>query len=385
MPSSPLFSSVRFRAWNGSPEAFLMRAAEARLSLTSLSALPGGVRGVCPARQYRALCRLARRCRMSVRLERRQGAFFALRPLLRRTGLWAGLALGVPLLLWAQGFVWVIRCPGLTPGQTARVCALLRESCALRPGQRAAEPLFADGETALVTSGEFAWASLNFSRGRLTVEASPARPVPDIAAGSPQGLTARADGVVLRVNLTGGTALVSPGDTVAAGQLLISTERLDRSGAPLREPAAGQVFARVTFTAEAAQPLHTEGQTLAAPRTAARRLFFAGRYFDLPTLQKTAAPPAETFLRHWQPTLLGLPLPLEWEETLTLPAQPAALEYTAAQAADLVRLRCRQSLAAAWPDAECIARAETVTEEDGVVVCRAVYTLAADIVRPPEG
>lgn len=56
---------------------------------------------------------------MRLRVHKRQGLYFCIRPLLRRAGLWAGLALFVPLLLWAQQYVWTVDTSTLTTGQAA--------------------------------------------------------------------------------------------------------------------------------------------------------------------------------------------------------------------------------------------------------------------------
>lgn len=131
-------------------------------------------------------------------------------------GLWAGLFLFLPLLLWLQGAVWATDFTTLTPGQRARAEVILRQQ-ALSAGEFVSEEKLTAGEYALLQSGEFSWASLNFSKGRLIVEAAAAKPVPDIASGTLHGITARVAGTVLETNLTSGTMLVTPGQAVEAG------------------------------------------------------------------------------------------------------------------------------------------------------------------------
>lgn len=120
---------------------------------------------------------------MRLRVEKRLGLFFRLRPLLRRTGLWAGLALFIPLLLWSQQFVWAVDTSTLTRGQAARAFAVLRQAD-LAPGASATEAKRTAGEYALLESGEFSWASLNFAKGRLEVRARPLQcPSPPLRPG----------------------------------------------------------------------------------------------------------------------------------------------------------------------------------------------------------
>ena len=84
------------------------------------------------------------------------------------------LFLFLPLLLWLQGAVWATDFTTLTPGQRARAEVILRQQ-ALSAGEFVSEEKLTAGEYALLQSGEFSWASLNFSKGRLIVEAAAAQ------------------------------------------------------------------------------------------------------------------------------------------------------------------------------------------------------------------
>ena len=91
MEAASLWAGVRFTARNGSPEALLTDAAGQGLHLYGIFSLPGGFYGHCAAWQYRRLAALARHRRVRLRVEKRKGLYFLLRPLLRRKGLWTGL------------------------------------------------------------------------------------------------------------------------------------------------------------------------------------------------------------------------------------------------------------------------------------------------------
>ena len=306
------------------------------------------------------------------------GAYFRLRPLLRRAGLWAGLAVFVPLLLFAQQFVWYADTSSLTTGQAARACAVLREA-GLQPGAAVTEAKLTAGEYALLHSGEFSWASLNFAKGRLVVEAAAARPKPDIAAGTLHGIRAKCSGTVLRTNLTSGTMLVQPGQQVEAGQGLIGTARAERDGTLIFAPAAGTVVAQFEWSDTRTVPLEETVQQYTGACTRTYRVTVFGHTFSLP-----AAPAPEhaaVILRHFQPEvpLLGLALPCSVEETCRYVQQPETLHRTEAQAAALARLQSLQALYAAWPDAEHIARKEDCTVNGNVLDYTVTYTVAADI------
>ena len=378
MEAVQLWAGVAFTACGGDTEGLLNDAAGAGLHLARVAAQPGGFCGHCAAWRYRPLAALARRRRVRLRVKRRQGLFFRLRPLLRRTGLWVGLGLFLPLLVWSRGLVWAVEYEGMTPGQQARAAALLRESAGLMPGARADAARLAAGEYALLQSGEFSWASLNFFGGRLEVEAAAAKPVPAVFSGKLQTLCARTAGVVAEVNLKSGTALVAPGQQVEAGQPLIGTSRTERDGTPIFAPAAGVVTARFTWSASFDQPLTVETEMLTGASTTRVRAACGGLRLTLPAAGGGAAAAQST--RHDQLTLWGLPLPVSLEETTFYEKAPARTAYRDNLALAMARLHCLRALEAAWPGADLVAQQETVEMRADCLHYAVTYTLLGDIV-----
>ena len=373
-----LWAAVEFTARSGSTEALLTAAVRAGLHLYGMTALPGGFCGHCATWQYPRLAALARRYRVRLRVRKKQGLYFRVRPLLRRAGLWAGLAVFLPLLLWTQQFIWFADTSTLTAGQAARASAVLRE-VGLQPGSAVTEAKLAAGKYALLHSGEFSWASLNFAKGRLEVEAAAAKPKPDIAAGTLHGIRARCSGTVVRTNLVSGTMLVVPGQQVEAGQGLIGTARSERDGTLIFAPAAGTVLAQFEWSDTRTVPLEETVFQYTGACTRSIELSVFGHAFALP-----AAPAPENAVlttRHYQPELplLGLALPCSIRETCRYEQQPETLRRTEEQAAALARLQSLQALYAAWPDAERIARKEDCTVNGGKLNYTVTYTIVADI------
>ena len=371
-----LWAAVEFTAQSGSTDALLGYTAQAGLHLTRIVPLPGGFRARCAAWHYRPLAALARQGHVRLRVEKRLGLFFRLRPLLRRTGLWAGLALFIPLLLWSQQFVWAVDTSTLTRGQAARAFAVLRQAD-LAPGAAATEAKRTAGEYALLESGEFSWASLNFEKGRLAVEAAPARARPKIAAGTLHGLRAKCNGTVLRTNLASGTMLVVPGQTVEAGQGLIGTARSERDGTLIFAPAAGTVVAQLEWQTDQIVPLAETMSQLTGENKTNYRLFFAGHSAAL----SPSAPDGDGLCRtrHLQLEVFGLPLPCAVEETTYYGQQLETIYRTEAQALTLERLQGLRALQDAFPDADILARREECTVQEETLHYNAVYTVAADI------
>lgn len=133
-----LWAGVRFAAQNGNTGGLLTAAAQNGLHLSAITAQPGGFCARCAAWRYPELSRLAAGTGSGSAFRKGTGCFSGLRPLLRRRGLWAGLFLFLPLLLWLQGAVWATDFTTLTPGQRARAEVILRQQ-ALSAGEFVSE------------------------------------------------------------------------------------------------------------------------------------------------------------------------------------------------------------------------------------------------------
>ena len=307
MEWTQLWAGITFAAQNGDAEGLLTAAAAGGLHLSDIVPRPGGFSARCAAWHYRKLAALARRRRVRLRIQKRQGLFFCIRPLLRRRGLWAGCLVFLPLLLWLQGFIWFVEPVGLTPGQQARAAVVLWEA-GLFPGNAVTQEKLTAGEYALLQSGEFSWASLNFMKGKLVAEAAAAKPVPDIAAGTLHGLRARVSGTVVRTNLVSGTMLVVPGQAVEAGQGLIGTARAERDGTLIFQPAAGSVRAQFEWENEQDTALLLPIEQLTGQQAVHRTLFWGGHAVALPSLHPVPnSAEAAAVVRHYQPEAFGLP------------------------------------------------------------------------------
>lgn len=372
-----LWAGVTFAAAGGRTEVLLQSAAEQGLRIRHVRPLPGGFSAECPARQYPLLLPLARRCRVRLQVLQKHGMYFMLRATLRRTGLFAG-ALAFGLLLWqAQGLVWSIDCVDLTAGQAARAVQALREA-GIRPGTRITQQLLTAGEYALLENGgEFSWASVNFEKGRLTVEAAAAKPAPEIDGSEIRALVAKSDGQVVSVELEDGTPMVTPGQQVAAGQVLIGTARAERDGSLNYRRAAGVVLARINWQAAAERPVAPEAQILTGGHTTWYELSAAG--FDLALGAGKADETALVRQRHTQLSLLGLPLPVAVTEYTAFYRETQTLPYSESLALALARLDCLRQLEQQFPGAEILTWQESTGQKNGVLNCRVSAVILADL------
>ena len=248
----------------------------------------------------------------------------------------------------------------------------------LKPGAMVTQEKLTAGEYALLQSGEFSWASLNFLDGRLVIEAAEANPVPDIAAGTLHGIRAGVSSTVVSTNLVSGTMLVVPGQAVEKGQGLIGTARAERNGTLIFQPAAGSVRAQFEWEFAEDVPLTITARQMTGSMTVQRKLFFAGQEFALPSFFSPAED-SVSIIRHLQPEFLGMTLPVSIEETTYYEQTETAVSYSEDEAKALARFHSLQALESSYPDAEFVAQKVDITTESDALHYRVVYTIIADI------
>jgi len=187
-------------------------------------------------------------------------------------------------------------------------------------------------------------------------------------------------GTVVRTNLVSGTMLVVPGQAVEAGQGLIGTARAERDGTLIFQPAAGSVRAQFEWENEQDIALMLPIEQLTGQQAVHRTLFWDGHAITLPSLHPVPnSAEAAAVVRHCQPELFGLPVPVFIEETTYYYKVSTDLERTEEQALALARLQSKQALQQNWPDFELLARKEDVSVEENTLHYRVVYTITADI------
>ena len=346
-------AQVRFCAEGGAPERFISLAAGAGVPLWNTTRRDTVLIASCAARHYRALRPVARRSGMRLRVRRRWGLPFLLRPV--RSGLFVGLLLASLLVWYLSGGIWVVRVTGNHTVPTAEILQVL-EPLGIRQGGRfSAVDIPTLQLTALQRLPAIGWLTVNQSGSVVTVEVKekpPSVPVEDTA---PANVVATRDGVVVSVSVTRGQATVKVGDAVTAGSLLISGVT-DSPVGPLLRRAGGSVRARVTFTLTAEVPL-AETVTVETPVLRRSSVYLFG--LTVPLYTNTTVPPDYTPHTAQSPLTVG---------DMPLPAGVCVTTYTAPRAVPVTRT-AEQAAALA---AERLTEQETVALDGAAVESRTV-------------
>lgn len=375
---SLLWSGVRFEA-TGLYTAELLRIVGAsQLRLKNICAAEDGFQASCTAKQYLRLYSCAKRTRTKLRVLQRRGLYFKLRRNLIRFGLWTGALAFFAMMLYGSSLVWYIDCPNMSVREQALALATLR-GCGISVGTHLDGALLTKGETALLEADDtFAWASLNFAGGRLTIESESAQPVPTVREYRQTDLIAAAGGTVLLLDLQAGTPLVTPGQTVTAGQVLVAANRSSRAGAPVSGRTSGRVLAQLAWSCSMEQPLCYETEIPQMPLCIQRTYIFAGRAM---TRHDAVHAFSAGKTRHYGLTFLGLALPVGVEETVFLPSTVQTVQISKTLSLAKARQASLRKLAQEWPDAQILALQENTEYRDNILNYTVNMQISADIAK----
>lgn len=239
-----------------------------RLSYTVLSA-------VVNMRGYKKLLE-ALSARYAITAEKKAGVAFGVKWLTRRKVLFFGLLLIAAAVFAASFFVFEVRVSGLEFGAAQ---ALKEELSALGIYSGAfkgsIDPKHSETQL-LIAHEEFAWINIRIHGAIAEVQVVLCEPVPQIVDDTrPCNIVAVKDAHIKRITARTGRALVKAGDTVRAGDVLISGLIWDAGLKRMLFAARGDVIGSVWYTASASAPLYKQTYT-ATGRTQTQRIIVIG-------------------------------------------------------------------------------------------------------------
>ena len=160
-----------------------------------------------------------------------------------------------------------------------------------------------------------------------------------------------------------------------------AAEKLDRSGAPVPQPASGIVTARVRLAYTGQQAFTQQRPVLTGACAERRTLTLLGRSWQLPG--SGALPEDVPPCVRWLPLRLGrLALPGCVQETTCWARETQEQTFTPETAAALARRSARLQLLQDYPDAVIESERDFASTTATAAVCRAVFVFCANIAEP---
>ncbi len=260
--------SVRLECEGGFPERFLNEAAKREIALWDISYSGISLFCRCKAHRYRELRPVARAASVRMRVKKRYGLPFLLRPFRLRWGLAAGAVLGLVLLQLLASRLWVVRIVGNQRVSEQAVREVLYPLGIYEGASLNGVDVPDLQLTALQRMPELVWLTVNFEGSTAVVEVRERQEAQPILPDEPANIVAARDGVIVDIDAVSGQAMVKAGDAVTEGTLLISGV-MDSKVGPLLKHAQGVVTARTTRTLSVHVPFE-ERVPSAHPRTVSR-------------------------------------------------------------------------------------------------------------------
>lgn len=282
----------------------------------------------------------------------RSGLPVAVVRLWRRRGFLLGAVVGLLFFYLATAFVWFVDVEAPDTMPVARIRAAAARA-GLSPGRRRDQVALPLVERRLYLEfPEIAWVSVRLQGTRALIQVAERLGVPEGQALYGH-MVADRDGVIVQVIPGRGEPVVSPGETVSRGQVLISgllSEDEEEyharlaAGQPPYVRAEGQVYARVWYEAYAEAPVVIRHERPTGRRERVDRISVGSRQWSWGPVVSRFENYRETRLLRETPPRAGLPV-LQWEtvwrEELEIRRTPRSREEALEEAV----ARAREELA----------------------------------------
>ncbi len=369
---------VRFETDGDSAGRLLTLAARDGIALWDTRRTASRFSACCRANAYRRLRPIARRCGRRLRVRERHGAAFVFRRYHKRIGLPIAIGVYLLLLVWLSSRIWSLDIRGLRYADEGALRALLAEHGVTVGAPKRGVDSEAIRLDALTRLEDVSWLAVNLDGCVAQVELKEMNPhETPTEPTAPSNLVAARDGVVVAVEITGGTAAVQAGDAVAAGNILASGVVTTEQGVTLHR-SSGRVLARTAREITVEVPLTEECLLPCRKPFEALTLSVFGLHIPLYD-NALVTEGCRTETHESTLTVGGIPLPLGVRIDRYTPLSLQTVTRTVGEATLLAEAALAENEAALLAEAEIHERTVTAEQGENSVRLTAVYSCTEDI------
>lgn len=242
-----IFGCVKIELSGSQIERLLTMAAKKKIPITDLKYANRTVTGNIAPKYFLRLKEARKGLDVRIRILKKSGVAFGVRPHRGRTGFLAGFIIFLLILKFLSLFVWDVKVSGNKTVESAKILEVC-ESFGIKNGclQKSLDPkLLAD--KILLSIPKLTWVSVNIENCLVTVNVSEAERTEEYREKPPSNLIADRSGTITGINTVSGDTLVSIGDAVAKGDILVSGV-MEAKGSRTFINSGGKIFAEVTKT-----------------------------------------------------------------------------------------------------------------------------------------
>lgn len=312
-----------------------------------VQAVPGGFRCVVGMREYRRMLPHAERWGIALEIQRQGGLGFALADYRSRIGLVVGLLVFLFLMAEFENLNWAVKYVGFTQAEQEQVEAVLWEN-QLNEGQTVTKEKLRRAERQLMDREDFGWVTLNFTKGRLVAERTKAENFSYQSQSYTHHLVSAADAKIIAMDIESGFPQKQVGQTVSAGEVLVTTSKVSRLEEVIIQPTQGQVIGEFMVEYRVSQPLEQPTEIITGQGESWVQLQIGERLFTIRGEEQTG----ECVPHRKGLVLAGFALPATVITTSYPQKEIQTLMITPKAAEEQARYRCLSVLYDQYPDAE---------------------------------
>lgn len=385
-----LFGCVKFEII-GDAVRFWNLSARSGLPLWDFAKTEHGSFACCRPANYRRLRPIAGRARVRLRCVQKRGLAFELKRLRRRPGLMLGFACGVALFWFLSGFVWGVSVSGTETVSERTVLSVAARHGVYAGARRSEISGRLAAHSLLSEVNGLSWTAVNVNGCFAEIIVQEGDPAPQVADDTTlTNIVARRSGKIVAIEAERGRPEVKLGETVQAGQLLISgsyREEEDPWSASPNAPyeqlgaARGRVLAE-TYREFAVQMPTKQQITVETGKTQVNRtLTIFGLCIPL-GLNAEPKEHARSYTKRTPLAFLGVTLPVSIDKTVYRFTAETTRTLTPEQRKSEALRRLRVQQRAVLHDGDFVKSEElTVAESEGVCVLSAACRCVEEIGR----
>ncbi len=254
---------VIFCGTGGFAERFINLCSQHRIPLWNTKAVNGKLTSCTSIIGYKKIRLCAKKSGMRIRIKKKCGLPFILRPYFKRKGIFAGIALSIILGILLTNMLWTFDVTGNEKYTREQILSIV-EKQGIYPGAFKNSIDLKKVRTAISAETDFVSnISININGCHTTINVTEAKGSTQILdTVKPCNLVSGIDGEVLKIEAESGVPAVKPGNAVRQGDLLISGVAEKTDGTPYFLHARGSAVIRSNVKQDVTVPLTIDVQKI---------------------------------------------------------------------------------------------------------------------------
>ena len=236
-----IFGRLSIKFYGDFPEKALNLCAENGITLWNSKFKEGSIIANITVKDFYILRYILKGKGVRIHILHKSGLPFIINRYKRRPGLIIGAIVFIVILQILSGFVWVIDVEGNSSTKTEEILSTC-EKIGIKTGMRVSDVHSKiQREKLLLELDSLSWAALNVEGSRLTINVTETKKEKKEEK-KPCNLKAKSDGIIKKIDVTSGNSVVSVGDAVKKGDVLVSGI-IERNTSTVFVPSYGRILA----------------------------------------------------------------------------------------------------------------------------------------------